>query len=67
MKIINKTNLPYKVIGQVIDDYINKSYGDTFYVGKIEYFEFLYKENKYKCEVAYLKSCVRWCFCEKDN
>ena len=64
MKIINKPCLPYKVIGEIIDKYINDGYEDTCYVGKIEYFEFLYKGEKYKCEITYLKSCVRWIFDE---
>lgn len=65
MKIINEPCLPYKVIGQVIDDYIEKSYDDTCYYGKIEYFEFMYREEIYKCQIRYLKSYVEWRFYEK--
>ena len=62
MKIINETNLPYKVIGEVIDQYIAHGYEDTFYVGKIEYFEFTYKNNKYDCQVRYMKKYVEYRF-----
>lgn len=67
MKITNKTSLPYKVIGQVIDNYMGITCGDTNYVGKIKYFEFVYKGNVYKCEINYLKNYVEWGFYEKDN
>lgn len=62
MKIINYPCLPYKVIGQVIDEYIENNYEDTCYVGKIEYFEILYKDEKYKVQIRYLKSYVEWRF-----
>lgn len=62
MKIINYPCLPYKVIGQVIDDYIENNYEDTCYVGKIEYFVIKYKEQKYKVQIRYLKSYVEWRF-----
>lgn len=64
MKIVNKVCLPYKVIGQIIDDYIDRNYPDTCYAGKIEYFEFKYKNNKYKCQIRYLKRYVEWVFYE---
>lgn len=64
MKIVNEPCLPYKIVGQIIDEYIEKSYADTCYVGKIEYFEFQYKENKYKVQIRYLKSFVEWRFKE---
>lgn len=38
MKIINETGLPYKIIGQVIDDVINRGEDETIYTGKIEAF-----------------------------
>lgn len=65
MKIINEAGLPYKVIGQVIDDYIEKNYGDTCYYGKIEYFEIEYKRKRYKVQIRYLKSFTEWRFYEK--
>lgn len=66
MKIINKTNLPYKLIGQVIDDYIGNHYEDTLYVGKIMYFEFMYRDKIYKCQIRYLKRYVEWRFYENN-
>lgn len=67
MKLINKTKLTYKEIGGVMDEYINNSYGDTFYVGKVEYFKFIYRGNAYKCQISYMKSDVKWVFTELDN
>lgn len=67
MKIINIPCLPYKVIGQVIDEYIDMNYEDTCYVGKIEYFKIEYKKEKYKVQIRYLKTFVEWIFdyCEE--
>lgn len=64
MKIENSVCLPYAVIGKIIDDYIEGNYEDTCYVGKIEYFKFVYKNNTYKCQIRYLKSYVEWRFYE---
>ena len=65
MKIINGTCLPYKIIGQVIDEYININYEVTCYVGKIEYLEFKYKKEVYKVQIRHLKRYVEWRFDEK--
>lgn len=65
IKIINNTNLTYREIGQIIDYDIERSYEDTCYVGKIEYFEVEYKNKKYKVQIRYLKSYVEWRFGEK--
>lgn len=62
MKIINIVCLPYKVIGEIIDKYIEKHYMDTNYFGKVEYFEILYKNQKYKVQIRYLKSFTEWRF-----
>ena len=67
IKIINDPCLPYKIMGQIMDEYIENGYGDTVYVGKIEYFEFLYKNNKYKCQIRYMKTGVEWRFMNYDN
>lgn len=62
MKIINIPCLPYKIIGQIIDEYIEKSYADTCYFGKVEYFKVEYKGEKYKAQIRYLKSYTEWRF-----
>lgn len=64
MKIINDAHLPFEVIGQIIDKYINDSYGDTLYYGKIDYFKMKYKGQIYKVQVRYLKKYVEWRFYE---
>lgn len=67
MKLINKAKLPYKVIGQIIDDITKKEPETTIYVGKIEYFEFVYKDQRYKCQIRYMKTGVEWRFMSYDN
>jgi hypothetical protein len=67
IKIINTPCLPYKVIGQIIDDLIEKEPVTTIYVGKIEYFEFVYKDQRYKCQIRYMKRDVEWSFVEVGN
>lgn len=62
MKITNIPCLPYKIIGQVIDEYIDRNYEDTCYVGNIEHFEIEYKKEKYKVQIRYLKTFVEWRF-----
>lgn len=62
MKIINEAGLPYKIIGQVIDDVINRGEDETIYTGKIEAFTIDYKDNLYKVQIRYLKSFVEWRF-----
>lgn len=66
MKIINDAHLPFEVIGQIIDKYINDSYGDTLYYGKIDYFKMKYKGQIYKVQVRYLKRYVEWRFYENN-
>ena len=66
MKIINDASLPYKIIGGIIDYYINNNYEDTCYYGKIEYFNFMYKGNKYRCQIRYLNRYVEWRFYENN-
>jgi len=62
MKIINEAGLPYKIIGQVIDDVINRGEDETIYTGKVEAFTIDYKDNLYKVQIRYLKSFVEWRF-----
>lgn len=67
IKIINEPNLPYKIIGYIIDKDIENNYDDTIYIGKIEYFEFIYKNKRYKCQIRYIKTGVEWRFMNYDN
>lgn len=62
MKIINDAGLPYKIIGQVIDDVINRDEDETIYTGKVEAFTIDYKDNLYKVQIRYLKRFVEWRF-----
>ena len=66
MKIINEAGLPYKIIGQVIDDIINRGEDETIYTGKVEAFTIDYKDNLYKVQIRYLKSYVEWRFMDYE-
>ena len=66
MKIINEVGLPYKIIGQVIDDVINRGEDETIYTGKVESFTIDYKDNLYKVQIRYLKSFVEWRFMDYE-
>ncbi len=67
MKIINEARLPYEVIGQIIDKYINENIEDTLYYYKIEYFNFRYNKKIYKMQVRYLKKYVEFRVVEYEN
>lgn len=67
IKIINETSLPFKVIGQVIDDYINDGRQITIYYGKTELFTIDYKDILYRVQVRYLKRYVEWRFIKYEN
>lgn len=67
MKIINNTDLSYKIIGQVIDDTIIKNKADTLYYGKVYHFEIEYKNKEYKVQIRYLKKYVEWRFDYANN
>lgn len=62
IKINNKTNLPYKVLGQVIDHYVNNGKEDTLYVGKIDSINFKYNDKDYHADVCYGERSVAWYF-----
>ena len=67
MKIINNTNLSYKVIGEIIDE-VMQTKEETNYVGKIEAGKILYNGDPINITIRYLKRYVEWRFdYEKDN
>lgn len=62
MKIINKTDLSYEMIGIIIDDIIEKSVGSTHYVGQIEYTTCNVACREIRVQIRYLKKYVEWRF-----
>ena len=66
MKIINEAGLPYRIIGQVIDDVVNRGEDETIYTGKIEAFTIDYKDELYRVQIRYLKSFVEWRFMDYE-
>ena len=62
MKIINNTNLSYKEIGEIIDEIISASKGNTNYVSKIEVGKVLYNGKPINITIRYLKRYVEWRF-----
>ena len=63
-KIKNKCKLPYKIIGSIMDDYINQSPEDTLYEGKIDIFDFVWRSTKYHVQIRYMKRDIEWRFTE---
>lgn len=66
MKIVNNTNLPYRVIGEMIDMIQEQSSGDTIYYGKVSICTMGYKGKDYKVQIRYLKRYVEWRFYENN-
>lgn len=62
MKIINNTDLSYKVIGEMIDEIISTSKEYTNYDGKVEVGKVLYKGKPINITIRYLKRYVEWRF-----
>ena len=53
IKIDNKANLPYEVIGRVFDKYIDRDLQMTIFDGMKEYELFNYKRKEYKMTIEY--------------
>lgn len=66
MKIHNNANLPYKIIGEVID-FIGSLPEDTMYEGKIDISSFVWKDKEYSVQIRYMKTCVEWRFMGVEN
>jgi len=63
IKLHNKTNLSYKIMGQVIDHYVNSGdEGETHYPGKIDRIKFEYQNKNYSAQVKYSERDVDWYF-----
>lgn len=60
MKINNIAKLPYKVIGDLIDQCMKEYQGETFYIGKVSIFRFEYKNKLYRGRIRYLKTFTEW-------
>lgn len=58
VNINNKAKLPFKVIGEIYDKYLNYPYEDTLYENKVEIQLFSYKKKDYKMEIHYKVSCI---------
>lgn len=67
MKIINEAGLPFKVIGEVIDQIIETNYGDIIYYGKVEVSYFEYKKQKYKLQIRYMKRFIELWFSDCEE
>lgn len=64
MKIVNNTNLPYRVIGGMIDMILEHNIGDTIYYGKHDEGTVEYNGKEYIVDIRYLKRYVEWRFYE---
>ena len=57
VKIINKSDLNYKQIGEIIDEITNKV--TTNYIGKWGGYETYIKDKKYIVETLIMKTCFK--------
>ena len=57
VKIINKSDLNYKDIGDIIDTVTNEI--STNYVGKWAGYELYVKDKKYKVETLIMETCFK--------
>ena len=54
-KIINKTNLSYNIIGNIIDEWLEIDKGKTHYYGQVLYTDFMIYGKNYFFQIRYLK------------
>ncbi len=66
IKIINKTDLYFQELGEIIDNIQWDNRGDTNYVGKIDFIRIKYKRKFINIQIKYLKKSVEWRF-DFDN
>ena len=66
IKIINKTDLYFQELGEIIDNIQRNNQGDTNYVGKIDFIRIKYKRKFINIQIKYLKKSVEWKF-DFDN
>lgn len=65
IKIDNKANLSYEVIGMFFDKYLEKQ-ADLYTCGTIEYELFEYKKKEYKMTIEYKTTCIKLLIEELD-
>lgn len=65
MKIVNNTDLPYGVIGIMIDKIIENGKDDTHYFGQVEAGVMQVQDRKIRVQIRYLKRYTEWRFTEK--
>lgn len=56
--IENRTDLPLKIVGEVMDRWRDYSIGDTCYVGKLWSLDFECGNKQFCMEILIRKSCV---------
>ena len=59
ISINNKTNLPFEVIGKVLDKHIENDLETTVFDGMKEYELFEYKKKEYKMTIEYKTTCTK--------
>ena len=68
MLIVNKTDLSYQCLGNVIDQLIEIDSEDTHYYGKIEHTTIEIKDNReIQVEIHYLKRYTKFIFWERGK
>ena len=58
IKIKNKADIPYEIIGVLIDYYLKQIESKEYEPGWIQYFEFEYKRQKYTAYIEYMNKHI---------
>ena len=64
MRIVNETNLPYKILGKWIDALKKSRHILTMYYERFDTYKTKYKGKTYGIDVTYLKKYEKWRFYE---
>lgn len=66
-KIKNVANVPYEIIGALIDNYLEIVKGKEYEQGWLQYWEFEYKKESYTIYIKYLKKYRQWIIVKNDE
>ena len=67
LKIINKTDLSYQTIGNLIDQWLEIDKGKTHYYGQVFYSDFMLYGRHYFLQARYLKKYTEFLIKEVTN
>lgn len=62
IEIVNKTDLYYKELGEIIDNIQWNNQGSTNYIGKKTHLTIKYKRRHVEIDIEIMKKFVKWVF-----